>query len=67
MQEIFIRCVQDMGCSSMSSSHFTALLAGGFIEVMFEMTPIIKIYKLTAKGAREEELKQKELENNNKK
>lgn len=45
MHDIAIRCLQDMGCMILGPSHFTALLAGGFLELMFEVPLIIRIFK----------------------
>ncbi len=45
VQDLAFRCVQDIGCTSISTQHFTALLVGGAMEIMFEAPLVIRIFR----------------------
>lgn len=45
VQDIALRCVYQLGCTSISVSHFTALMTAGLVELIFEMPLVVRIFK----------------------
>ena len=46
VQDIVIRCVGGVNCTSVSTEHFSFLLAqAGFLELIFELPLVVRIFK----------------------
>lgn len=45
--QIVVRCMEATGCTQISYAHFTYLISGGFLELLFEVPYAMKIYKRT--------------------